>query len=113
MKRRRTGRFGGADNFSEEDVNPMSGVANLADVMLVFACGLMLALITYWNVDVSGVSGSIDPVQQGEEITENIDGFGDQENGETDDDAQYEEYGVVYRDPVTGKLYMVTDHAEE
>lgn len=85
----------------------MDGVANLADVMLVFACGLMLALITYWNLDVSGVTGSID-VTQGKEITQDVEGFGTDENGEKSD-AQYEEYGTVYRDPATGKLYMVTD----
>ena len=34
----------------------MDGMANLADVMLVFACGLILALIINWNVDVSSVA---------------------------------------------------------
>ena len=30
---------------SMDDINPMEGVANLVDAMLVLACGLMLALI--------------------------------------------------------------------
>jgi len=34
-----------------EDVNPLEGVVNIADVMLVFACGLMLALAVYWNIE--------------------------------------------------------------
>lgn len=85
----------------------MDGVANLADVMLVFACGIMLALITYWNVDVSGVTGSVN-VEPGQEITEDIGGFGQQEDNKEPSDIQYEEYGTVYRDPATGKLYMVT-----
>lgn len=107
MKRRKgSGRFN-QDNVGNEDINPMDGVSNLADVMLVFACGLMLALITYWNVDVSGVADSID-VTQGQEITENVEGFGTDKEGEPSD-MQYEEYGIVYRDPATGKLYMVTD----
>jgi len=37
----------------QEDFSPMEGVGNMADAMLVFACGLLLALIMSWNVDVS------------------------------------------------------------
>ena len=29
-------------------------VINVADIMLVFACGLMLALAVYWNIDLGG-----------------------------------------------------------
>ncbi|MEG0392584.1 MAG: DUF2149 domain-containing protein, partial [Anaerovoracaceae bacterium] len=39
-------------NRNKEDLNPMDGLANLADAMLVFACGLLVALIVNWNVDV-------------------------------------------------------------
>ena len=35
--------------FEEED--PTSGLSNLADCMLVLACGLMVALVVAWNVD--------------------------------------------------------------
>lgn len=110
MKTHRTGHFSAFSHFEGESVNPMDGLSNLADVMLVFACGLMLALITYWNVDVSGVSGSIDPVEQGQEIQEDVSGFGEQ--AREDGDSRFEEYGTVYRDAATGKLYMVTDDAE-
>ncbi|MGL4483643.1 MAG: DUF2149 domain-containing protein, partial [Anaerovoracaceae bacterium] len=40
-------------NRKSEEVNPMDGMASLADVMLVFACGLIVALIAAWNVDVA------------------------------------------------------------
>ena len=50
MKRRNgSGRLSSRIGTCEE-INPLDGLANLADVMLVFACGLMLALITYWNL---------------------------------------------------------------
>ena len=40
--------------FSEEDdSNPLDSLTNLFDVMLVFACGLMVALVISLNVDVS------------------------------------------------------------
>lgn len=108
MRRRKgSGRFH-SENMGGEDINPMDGMANLSDVMLVFACGLMLALITYWNVDVSGVTGSID-VSMGSEITESVEGFGDSKN-EDESEKHYEEVpGTVYRDPETGQMYFVTE----
>ena len=39
----------------EEEVDPLSSVANIADAMLVFACGILIALIVAWNVDVNKV----------------------------------------------------------
>ena len=45
IRRSGSGRLGKSESFESESINPMDGVANLADVMLVFACGLMLALI--------------------------------------------------------------------
>ena len=88
-----------------EDINPLDGMANLADVMLVFACGLMLALISYWNVDVAGVAESLVDVEQGQEVSD-VAGLDDDGNPESAEGG-YEEYGKVYRDPATGKLYMV------
>ena len=38
---------------SSENFSPMDGLGNMADAMLVFACGLILALIMSWNVDVT------------------------------------------------------------
>ena len=87
-----------------EDVNPMEGVANLVDAMLVLSCGLMLALVINWNVDF-GNAGTTVEVNQNKEVTE-IDGV--TANGESVSSANgYQEMGMVYRDPETGKLYMV------
>ena len=87
-----------------EDINPMEGVANLVDAMLVLACGLMLALIINWNVDV-GNAGTTVEVDQEQEVSE-IDGVS--ANGESvSSSAGYQELGMVYKDPKTGKLYMV------
>lgn len=95
-------------NIKGEDVNPMDGLANLADIMLVFACGLMLALIINWNVDVAGTAKDAVPVGLGQEVTD-MSGLSGDKSEAQQEDAQYEEYGVVYRDPATGKLYMVTE----
>lgn len=93
-----------------EDLNPMESVANLVDAMLVLACGLMLALIINWNVDV-GSAGTTVELNQEQEVTE-LDGVSS--SGELSDlDSNYEKMGVVYRDPVTGKYYMVAGESGE
>ena len=95
---------------SMDDINPMEGVANLVDAMLVLACGLMLALIINWNVDV-GSAGTTVELEQNQEVT-SLEGVSS--SGETSTmDGSYEEMGMVYRDPATGKLYMVTPEHQE
>ena len=101
-------RFGGVSD--SEDVNPMDGLSNLADVMLVLAVGFMLALVLHWNIDVAPKTATTE--KTGEEIAE-IEGF--TSSGETplDGDAEYEELGRVFLDPATGKYYLVTDEATD
>jgi len=90
-----------------EDADPRTGLVNLADVMLVFACGLMLALVTYWNLDISSLSEVI----QAEDVTEVTD-INDLADDEISGGGGYIEVGTVYRDPMTGKLYMREDLGE-
>lgn len=84
-----------------DDFNPGEGALNLADVMLVFACGLLAAIITFWDVSLpsmtevhpeADMAELVDAPTQAEAVTEG---------------AGYTEFGVVYEDPKTGKLYMV------
>jgi hypothetical protein len=104
MRRRFNGGRLGENGFESDFANPLEGVANLVDVMLVIAVGLMLALVVNWNVDIAAKPG--ESAVRGEEITApgGLSGEGER----LDDDTRYEELNVaVYRDPVTGKLYMV------
>lgn len=85
----------------KEAVDPMAGVANLSDVMLVLACGLMIAIITFWNVDLANVTDTfnedqLQKVENPEEVLQ------DDTNS-----TKYEEAGVVIRDPETGQMYVV------
>lgn len=92
---------GGSPHF-DEDVQPMQYIANLTDVMLVLACGLMAAVITFWQVDLNRLRTES---EQGK--LERIDS----------DDVVYESgsvstggltnKGVVYEDPETGDLYII------
>lgn len=82
-----------------EDINPMDGMANLADVMLVFACGLIIALIAAWNVDVSTVANTPYEVESIQEQQ--------QEENPLEDTENLQDMGRVYKDPETGKMYII------
>ena len=84
----------------KESFTPLDGMANLADVMLVFACGLLIALIASWNVDINSAGQTEDRYE-----IEKADGA--QKTIETETDM--EEMGTVYKDPQTGKYYIVED----
>jgi hypothetical protein len=100
-------RFLSSGFDSEPDVDPRVGLVNLADVMLVFACGLMLALVAYWNLDISDMSemvrsGEVTEVRDVEDITDNA-GTG----------GGFVELGKVYQDPMTGKYYMLQEDIDK
>ena len=88
-----------------EDFSPMEGVGNMADAMLVFACGLLLALILCWNVSVdeSGV------ITNSSSVNYEISGMDGTVTQEIDANTQLEEMGTVYRDPMTGKYYVMAE----
>ena len=82
----------------EEDVNPNSYLTNLADCMLVMSVGLLVALVAHYGVDLHQEQEQI----VGSEVNMDADGDGEIDGG-------YEEAGRVYRDPATGKYYMVEE----
>ncbi len=82
LDRGRRGRGGRRRRGSSKPtVNPMESVGNLVDIMLVFICGLMIAIIMFWNVDLDNLQAR-------------------------QDDA-YQDMGQVYQDPETGKIYVI------
>lgn len=90
-----------------EEVDPMSSLGNIGDVMLVFACGLMVALVVAWNVDL----GKFAQVQMDQEIEQSdIEQITEQLYGEGN---AFVEKGTVYQDPVTGKYYLIENEPKE
>ena len=90
------------------DTDPMASTANLVDAMLVFACGLMMALVVRYNVDLT----KVEDVYIEEDLTqvENIDQLlEDMQSGGTG----YTQLGTVYQDPSTGEMYMIMDDGAE
>lgn len=82
--------------IDEELPNPMDGVANLADVMLVLAVGIMLALIINWRVDLKKTPSEI---QQP---------IGESNEGYIEEQEKGEPIGMVY-ERADGSLYYVVD----
>lgn len=92
-------------HFSEADTDPLSGFANIMDVMLVFALGLLITLITQSQELRSHfqLEDAVD-IRQGRELAEPPDALGQQLEGGAEG---MESLGQVYRDPETGKLILI------
>jgi len=85
----------------------MEGAINIVDAMLVFACGLMLALVIRYDVDFGKGKERVD-ITVGAEVPQ--DARIRHDLVETHGEGQlYEKLGTVYKDPVTGKLFMLTE----
>jgi len=82
-----------------DEVNPMDGLFNLADVMLVFSCGLIIALIAAWNLDVSDRLN----------LPTEVESLGENSQETIQNPDALEEMGTVYMDPETGKYYILND----
>ena len=96
-RRWRTARF---DAAGDEPPDPL---ANLLDLMLVFACGLIAALIGMSDrVDEHFRNETARVVEKGAELPSLPDAAADGGIG-------YEAVGQVYRDPDTGKLILIGD----
>ena len=94
MKRRWT-----AARFDETPEDPQASLVNLVDIMLVFICGLIVALV---SADARRTQASKQVVEQGRELAELPEGLRGQAAG-----AGMTPVGQVYRDPKTGKLILV------
>lgn len=84
--------------FDITDEDPMGPLANLADIMLVFAVGLMVALAASEKANDPKDSG-VD-VETGREMPEMPEGAGESGEG-------MQPMGQVYQDPETGRMIMI------
>lgn len=87
------------------DDDPMSGLNNLSDAMLVLALGFLIFAIMALSVNpdmISDSSSNTKDVSTAEKFTQNYSDAGGLE------DSGYNEVGKVYQDPNTGELVMVS-----
>ncbi|MFB6260523.1 MAG: DUF2149 domain-containing protein [Thiohalorhabdaceae bacterium] len=96
-----SGRDWTKGRFDEADAEPMGPMANLVDIMLVFAVGLIAALAASQGGKEAPLKElSQQEITKGRELPEVPEGVGGSGSG-------YEPMGEVYRDPETGKLIMI------
>lgn len=109
IRRFGSGKLSGGDTSMDEDVSPTWGVTNLADVMLVLAVGIMLALVVNWKVDV-GVN-QIQEIDTNDKTKmqeiSNVDTITDDNIKDFTSGSGLEERGSVFVDPETGKMYVI------
>jgi len=94
-----------SSRFDETPEDPQASLVNLVDIMLVFICGLIVALVSAQPMLTSSSSdaaGGKQVVEPGRELAELPEGLRGQAAG-----AGMEPVGQVYRDPKTGKLILV------
>ena len=101
---RPSGHLGGSRLRDQDD--PMSSMGNLMDVMLVFACGIMIALIAHYNVQLSPDDPDVGNAQRVDaEVSDAVESI-------EESDSTYSEVGTLYRDEETGELYVVVPEDE-
>ncbi len=96
----------------ESTVNPMDGLGNLADAMLVLAVGIMLALILNWKVDITafGVESPAEPAEteQSRQIALDESDLSDADEQQPDE-ADMQRIGELYYDEESGVYYAVME----
>ncbi len=92
-------------HFFDQDADPLGPMANLVDIILVFACGLIAALVAF-SPDLQGhfdTSRQQRDLSLGEELPTAPEGV----QSQMQSGSGYESLGQVYRDPKTGKLILI------
>lgn len=84
----------------EEDVNPNEYIGNLSDCMLVLLLGMIVALVAYYNVDLTQTTDPDEIVGVQVNLDEDKDGL---------IDGGYQKRGSVYYDERTGDYYYVSE----
>jgi len=114
-----------SSQFDSQEQEPLGPLANLIDIMLVFACGLIAALVALspeleqhfqanqqeplankaFSVN-NEPSAKIQPVDSiGKELTSTPEAL----KNKLQSQEGYQSMGQVYRDPETGKLILISN----
>ncbi len=89
----------------DADDDPMGGLNNLSDAMLVLALGFLIFAIMALSINpdmISDSSSTTQDVSTADTFSQNYTDAGGIE------DSGYTEIGKVYQDPTTGELVMVS-----
>lgn len=102
-----------SSQFDSQEQEPLGPLANLIDIMLVFACGLIAALVAlspeleqHFQVNQQNQTEKIQPVDSvGKELTSTPEAL----KNKLQSQEGYQSMGQVYRDPETGKLILISN----
>lgn len=102
-----------SSQFDSQEQEPLGPLANLIDIMLVFACGLIAALVAlspeleqHFQVNQQNETDKIQPVDSvGKELTSTPEAL----KNKLQSQEGYQSMGQVYRDPETGKLILISN----
>ena len=86
--------------FSQQEEDPLGPLANLVDIMLVFVCGLIVALLALNRNSENSLTALSPEIVKGKELGDLPKGFGTDGSG-------FEPVGKVYKDPKTNKLILI------
>ena len=99
------------DRFGDDNVDPMNSLSNLADVMLIFAIGALVALATYWQLDIAPGTAK---GEANTSVTNDTRTFTEEEREQMRSDATegkigegMQKTGEVYYDAETETYYIV------
>ena len=106
-------KFHNINRIDNDDLtNPMEGVSNMSDAMLVLAVGIMLALVINWKIDIGeAFNKSQDTTAVENQMQEfDIDNAKQNSNLSLEDiESKFKKSGTVYTDVETGKTYIVVE----
>jgi hypothetical protein len=102
-----------SSQFDSQEQEPLGPLANLIDIMLVFACGLIAALVAlspeleqHFQVNKQEIEEKIQPIDSvGQELTSTPEAL----KKKLQSQEGYQSMGQVYRDPETGKLILISN----
>jgi len=98
--------------FDSQEQEPLGPLANLIDIMLVFSCGLIAALVAlspeleqHFQINKQASEAQIQPVNSvGKELTSAPEAL----KNKLQSQEGYQSMGQVYKDPKTGKLILIS-----
>lgn len=95
--------------FSDDEDDPMSGISNLSDAMLVLALGFLIFAIMALQVnpDMMAKTQESQAQKSASQVSTGDDFNNNQSASSSMEQSGYSEVGKVYKDPETGKLVMV------
>jgi len=89
--------------FDGQDEEPLGPLANLVDIMLVFAVGLIAAIVANSPQLQQQLMQQPQVIEKGKELPQMPSEAGQADSG-------YESVGRVYRDSKTGKLILIGEN---